>query len=163
MERHLYSVHQEELVRTTTLRRVAGELDDPLAVDYFLHRRMAQIALFISAPVVYEIDDAQAVARTLNDLTGGFIAYYDELQQLPVVHMARGGSLGVVEDSRVVACFTPMNVAIDQQKSLRRGKALIGALSPRVGIELDQEIEIGSFGGALQVAQPVVSALYIVR
>lgn len=163
MERHLHSVHHKELAATTTLRRVAGELDDSMAVDYFLHKRMAQIALFISASAVYEIDDIQSVARTLDDLTGGFIAYYDDLQRLPVIHTARGGSLGFVEDSRVVACFTPLNVAIDQQKRLRRGKALIGTLSPRVGIELDQEIEIGSFGGALETATPVSPVLYIVR
>ena len=163
MERHLHSVYRKELVETTTLRRVAGELDDPTAVDYFLHKRMAQLALFISASAVYEIDDNQSVAHTLSDLAGGFIAYYDELQQLPIIHTVRGGSLGVVEDSRVVACFTPINVAIDQQKRLRRGVALIGALPPRVGIDLDQEIEISSFWGALQTPEPTSPALYIVR
>lgn len=163
MERHLHSIRREEVAATTTLRRVAGELDDPRAVDYFLHRRMAQLALFISASAVYEIDDTQLVARTLNDLTGGFIAYYDELQRLPIIHAAHGGPLGVVEDSRVVACFTPINVAIDQQKRLRRGRALIGTLPPRIGIDLDQEIEIGSFGGALQSAELALPTLYIVR
>lgn len=161
MERHLHSIiHQEESAAATTLRRVAGELYDTNAVDYFLHQRMAQLALFISASMVYEIDDEQVVAWTLSDLTGGFIAYYDGLRELPVIHTVDGGPLGVVEDSRVVACFSPKNVAIDQQKRLRRGRALVGVLSPRVGIDLDQEIAIGSFGGSLQSAQP---SLRIVR
>lgn len=154
MERHLHSVNRQEVAQTTTLRHVAGELYDTNAVDYFLHQRMAQLALFISAATVYEIDEEQGVARTLNDLTGGFIAYYDELHELPVVRTAKNGALGVVEDNRVVACFTPKNVAIDRAKRLRRGEAIVGVLPPQIGIDLDQRIEIGSFGGSLQVVRP---------
>lgn len=154
MERHLHSVQRKEVAQMTTLRHVAGELYDANAVDYFLQQRMAKLALFISAAMVYEIDEDQVVARTLSDLTGGFIAYYDELQELPVIRTVSGGALGVVEDSRIVACFTPKNVAIDHDKRLRRGETIVGVLPPRIGIDLDQEIEIGSFGGSLQVVRP---------
>lgn len=146
MERRLRSIHHENEIATTTLRQVAGEQRDNNAVDYFLRKKMAHTALFISAATAYEIDASASTARLLHDLSGGFTAYYDELQQLPIIRAARSSALlGVVEAAQVVALFTTQHVAVDDTVRLRRGSVLLGDMPQSIGLDLDQIIEIRAF------------------
>ncbi len=130
------------LDRTTTLRHIANEQYADDAIDYFLSKKLGKEVFYIVATELYAIDHNAEVADRMTELSGGFVGFYEGLQQLPIVstnHFAN--RLGTVEDEpRSLACFTTIDT--ECMPSLRHRDMSLGSIAPTVGIDVDQAIEL---------------------
>ena len=150
MERRLHLVTAAESPQT--LRILAGEQHDDDAADCFLQKRLGNMAVFISATSLYEIDTVNDVATFLNNVEGGLLARYEGLCRLPVIQGEdiRNYLAPVTDNSETLARFSTINADISSIRRLRQRTISIGSQLPTVGFTLDQPIEVESLQAILR-------------